>query len=377
MQNTKTKTGLVKFDSPELMAIEPSKAKHITETFVPMSKMVSGIEGDFSKIIEQAEKGITKEVIARARRLRLDIVKVRTATGRAKDALKEGLKREDKAIMGVHNILVWAVKDKEEKLLEIEKHFERIEQQRLEALQAERVKMLSQYVEDAHERKLSDMDLDVWLPYLGAKKKEHDDRIEAEKQAELARQEAERIRKIHNLRFAQAVPYYDFYKGDINSLGEMEEEEFQSLLIEAKEGKAEHEAKQARIRAEKEKAEKEKQALEKKLEAERKAAEENARKEREAAEEKLEAERKERERIEAELKAKQEAERKAAEEKKVEEQRKLQRGDDEKAEDMLKALYKVNSFVFKSEKHSKAYVVLCEKITAAIKEYKMAIETGE
>jgi hypothetical protein len=180
-------TEIVNFETPELLAIEKSKATQIKETFEPMTKMLYGFEDAFNEIILESEKGITKELCAKAKRLRLDIGRVRIDTGKAKDKQKEYIKLEDKAIMGVHNIIVWAVTEKEDKLKEIESFFETQEKLRLETLQKERVDLLTPYLEDAHERRLAEMEDDVWDAYLSAKKKEHEDRIEAEKQAELKR----------------------------------------------------------------------------------------------------------------------------------------------------------------------------------------------
>jgi len=187
----------------ELQGIEPSKAEQIKLTFEPMVKMLEGFENAYNEVIEEAKKEISLEITQKAKRLRLDIGKVRIQTGKLKDEQKAEYLRASNAIQGVHNILVWAVKDKEDKLTEIEKHFEIQEQTRLEELQNKRVAELSKYVDDAETRALSTMDEDVWNAYLGSKKKEYEDRIEAEKQAEIVRiakekaeaEERERIRQ--------------------------------------------------------------------------------------------------------------------------------------------------------------------------------------
>ena len=185
---------IVKIDAPELKVLEQSKAEQIKKTFEPMAEMLTGFEKDYNELVTDASKEITQNVTARAKRLRLDIGKVRIETGKLKDKQKEYIKLEDKAIMGVHNILVWAVKEKEDKLKEIEKHFEIQEQKRLEQLQADRVEKLSLYVEDAHERDLAKFADDEFEALLVMKKKEQEDRIAAEKKAEqerIAKEKAE------------------------------------------------------------------------------------------------------------------------------------------------------------------------------------------
>lgn len=217
----------------------------------------------------------------------------------------------------------------EKKLEDGEKHFERLEEQRLAALQAQRVEQLLPYVEDAEERDLSSMEQDVWEAYLAAKKAAHEERIAAERKAEEERQRQELIAQIRSERQEFVAPVYDFFKHG-EDLGEMRSADFTKRLEAARKAKAEHQAEQERIK-------KERQELEAKLEAERQeqarkeaerkkaeqAAAEKARKEREAAEAKAKAERERHERelqverdriakIEAEAKAQKEAEEKAA-----------------------------------------------------------------
>lgn len=194
------KLEIMKFDTPELQVIEKSKAEKIKATFEPMAKMLLEFEKAFEEVKSEAGKEITKDVTIKAKRLRIDIGKVRRDTEKVRIAEKEEYLRAGKAIDGVSNVLKWAVIDKENELKEIENHFEIQEQKRLEKLQAERVGKLLKYAEDAEERNLSDMDNDVWQAYFTTKKKEYDDRIAAEKQAEIDRiakekaEAAERVR---------------------------------------------------------------------------------------------------------------------------------------------------------------------------------------
>lgn len=273
-------TEIVNFETPELLAIEKSKAKQIKETFEPMVKMLETFEESFNKIISESKEGITKELTSKAKRLRLDVGRVRIDTGKLKDKQKEYIKLEDKAIMGVHNLIVWAVTEKEDKLKEIEDYFENQEKLRLETLQKDRAEQLLKYVNDAHERRLSDMEDDVWDAYLSAKKKEYDDRIEAEKQAEL-----DRIAKV---------------KAE-EELREQQRIENERLKAEAEKREKEIEAerkKQADLLA-KQKAESDRLA---KIEADKQA---KIKAEQDAI---IKKEREEKEKIEAELKAVREAE---------------------------------------------------------------------
>jgi len=343
------KNEIVKLEAPELQGLEKSKAEQIKATFEPMAVMLSEFETQFNEVVAESEKEITKELTMKAKRVRLDIGKVRIETGKLKDKQKEYIKLEDRAIMGVHNILVWAVKEKEDKLKEIEDFFEIQEQKRIESLQLERAEKISAYLPDAFERNLSGMEDDVWIAYFESKKKEYEDRIAAEKQAELDRiakekaeaEERERIRKENEL-----------------------------LKKEAEERE-----KQAKIEADKRA--KEEAARKAKEEAERKQREEKERKEREAHEAELKKQRDEieriereekakREKLEAELKAKEEAELKAKADAEAKLQAELSKGDADKIKDLIADLSALKTkYTFKSEKNLKMYgdvIILISKV---------------
>jgi len=341
---------LLKIDAPELSGLEPSKADKIKQTFEPMAEMLKGFEDSYSELITEAGTEITKDVTSRAKRLRLDIGKVRIETGKLKDKQKEYIKLEDKAIMGVHNILVWAVKEKEDKLKEIEQHFEIQEQKRLEELQAERSEKLSIYVEDAHDRDLSKFEDDEFEALLLMKKKEHDDRIEAEKKAEQDRIAKEK---------AEAEEREIIRKENEKLKKEAEEREKQAKIEEEKRNKAEA------LRKEKE--EKEKSAREAKERKEREAFELKLKQERE---EKAKIEREEkakREKLEAELNAKRKAEEKAKKDEADRLQAELNKGDKDKVSDLINELKSIKGkYSFKSQKNKQMFVDTCTLIDKVI-----------
>ena len=330
---------LVKFDTPELQAIGKSKAEQIKATFEPMAEMLAEFEERYNKLMAIPLEEITVDLTKEYKRLRLDVAQVRIDTGKAKDKAKEYLKLEDKAIMGIHNILVWAVKEKEDNLKERENYFEIQEQKRLEALQLERAEKLAPFVEDAHERDLAKFADDEFEALLAMKKKEQEDRIAAEKKAE-----EERIAK---------------------EKAEAEERERIRKENEQLRREAEERERQAKIEAEKRaKEEKERQA---KAEAERKEREEKGRKEREAYEAKLKAERKEKERMQRELEAKAEAERKAKEEEKLRIEAELNKGDAAKVKDLIADIEAMKTkYVFKSTKNQKMYADVCSLLDKVI-----------
>lgn len=341
---------LVVFDAPELESIEKSKAEQIRTTFEPMAEMLGEFEEAYNNIVAEAEQEITKEVTAKAKRLRIDIGRVRIETEKVRKEQKEEYLRAGKAIDGVSNILKWAVTDKENKLKEIENYYEIQEQKRIESLQKERAEKLSAYLEDAYERDLAKFADDEFEALLVMKKKEQEDRIAAEKKAE-----EERIAK---------------------EKAEAEERERIKKENERLKKEAEEREKLAKIEAEK----RAKEEAERKVkeDAERKAREEKERKEREVYETKLKAEREERERIEreerakrekleTELKAKQEAERKAKEEEELRLQAELHKGDADKIKDLVGDLESLKTkYTFKAAKNKKMYAEVIKILEDAI-----------
>lgn len=298
-----------------LQKLPASKADQIRAVFIPMAELAEGFDDQYNEVMAEAAEEVTPEVSARARRLRLDIAKVRVQAEHARKEAKAQYLLASQAIDGTARILKWAISEKEEALEAIEKHAERMEAERLERLQAERAEILSEYVQDAHERRLADMDEDVWAAYLATKRQEHEDRLEAERLAEEARKERERVERLTRERQAALAPFYSFVdEAAYKAAGDLSDGDFGKVLAAAMEAKDDHDAEQERVRAENERLAKEKAAAEAKAKRERekaeaaaKAAEEKARKEREAAEA---ARREELARIEAER----EKERKAAEE---------------------------------------------------------------
>lgn len=333
------KKTLLKIETPELSLVEESKAEKIKKTFEPMVTMLTSFEKSYNDLVVEASERITYELTQKAKRLRIDIGKVRIETGKLKDKQKEYIKLEDKAIMGCHNVLVWAVKEKEDKLKEIEKYFELQEKKRLEALQLERAEKLSLYVEDAHERDLAKFQDDEFDSLLSMKKKEQEERVEAERIAE-----EERIAK-----------------------AKKEEEEREIIRKENEKLKREAEERERLAKKEAEKREIQERERRLKEEAERKIREEKERKERAEYEAKLKAEREAKEKIKRELEAKEKRER---EERELEEARienELKKGDQEKVKDLISDLEKIKTkYEFESSSNKKMYKevsLLIDKIT--------------
>lgn len=341
---------LIKFETPELNQLQESKALAIKNVFEPMAKKIEEFEEAYNLILKEAGNEMTEELISSAKRLRLDISKVRINTEKLRKSQKAEYLLAGKAIDGISNILKWAVSEKEEKLKEIELFFIKQEEEKIFNLQRERESLLEKYIDDPSRLDLGNMDNDVWESYLKSKKEEYSDRIEAERiQKELRekreREEAERLKRIESENARLKV--------------EAEERERLAKIEEDKRKKAEQE-RIAKEEAEKAKLKAIQEAKEAKLRAEIKAKEDEAKRLAKIEEDK-------RKKLEAELKAKEEAEKaaKEAEEKRLEAE--LNKGDKDKFNDLLSDLEHIKTkYSFKSKKNKNMYSDVCILIDKVI-----------
>lgn len=318
--------------------VTPQISAQIQKTFEPMVKMLAEFETRYDEIVASE---ITQDTCTKAKRLRLDIAKVRTTTENVRKAEKEEHLRAGKAIDGVANILKFAVTKKEEKLEEIEKHFETIEAERIAKLAQDRAIELMAY-ECENVAGLGTMDEMVYANFLTGAKINFENKKESERKAEEERLRLIEVEKLHNQRKELLLPVWNFVPenkrndnfGNLSELEwnerlnwtlnekKLEDERQEKIIIENELLKKEAEEKEKQRKEEVRIAEEKLKAELAKAEAERKAIEEKNRIERERvyAEAKklkaeqdaiLEKERAERAKIEAELKAQKEADKMA------------------------------------------------------------------
>lgn len=331
---------------PKEFGLEEKNVKTIQEAFGP--KIAEREE--LNKIYTELIKGeLDMALCVKARELRLKLVKVRTGIAEIHKTQKAFFLASGKYVDSWKNKETEPVSQMEEKLSEIEMHFENIEREEKEALQAERITAVLPYLsEDAKLEDLEDytgMSDDVWDAYLSTKKKNFEEIKAAEKLAEEKRikedkEEKERLEKLRldNIRLQKEA--------------------------EEREEKAEKERK-AREKAEN-------LAAIERQEAEKKR-EEQARKEREIADKKYEKEREEREKVAAKLQEKEDAEVKAEQERKDAEQAELKKGDEDKIQDLVFDLNELKTkYEFKSTENKSLYEDVCgliDKVTNYIKSH--------
>ena len=285
------KNQLVEYQ-PQEYGLEESTAVELTQGLdIPKQERIPLIQ-EFDRV---SKLEVTQEKLKEFRELRLKIQKNRTqGFNKWHSNAKEFFLRGGQFVDAIRRKEIQINKDMERVLMQGEKHFELLEQKRLDDLQDERASLLSKYVEDASERNLSQMEEDVWDAYLQAKVNEYNARIEAERKAEAERiakekaeaKEPERIRKENEQLKAEAIERERLAKieADKRAIAEAER-----LEKERKEREV-YEAKLKAEKLERERIQKEEEAKRKKLEDEIQA------------------------RKDLELKAKQEAERLAKEE---------------------------------------------------------------
>lgn len=271
----------------ELEVLDESKAKQIEKTFAPMVEMLKSFEGQYDQVMEMEQ---SPEKCARAKRLRLDIARVRIDADKVRKEQKEQYLRAGNAIQGVYNILKFAVTDKEESLKSIEEYYKRIEEEKVKKLQAEREAELQRYEVDGTQIDLGNMTDDVWSNFLTGSKANYEARVAAERKAEEARREAERKVRLWRDRKDELAMYAHLGAYDDLTV-ETTESEYQNIKEAMQAKQKEYETRQARIRKEneelrkqKEKAETERRKLQEKAERERKQRLEEERRQREAAE---------------------------------------------------------------------------------------------
>jgi len=317
--------------------MDEKRAGEISASFEPMLAERHLIAKEYEAIIKEE---IDKDVSLRARFLRLQLVKVRTGIAEAHRTQKHMFLKAGQFVDAWKNASTLPVAQMEEKLTEIEDHFENIERERVARIRATRAEELwtygvTGYMMPAHLGQMEDI---VYANYLAGVKEADRLRQEAYEKAEEERIAKEKAEAAERERVRLENEQLKKEAAD------REKAEQARLKKEAKEReKAEVAAKAERLAAEA-KLKVEREAREQQEEAARKASEAAEAKleaEREASAAKLKVERDERERLEREKKEREEAELKARKELEAREKNKARRKTvDEGIRDALLAIDK-------------------------------------
>lgn len=195
--------------NPKLYGIEESKAKEIAAQFKPMLEKMESLEGEFNKIVKLPIEDA--ETSAKAKELRLKYVKVRTGTADIHKEQKSFYLSAGRFIDGWKNTQLFASQGIEDKLENIEKHQQRIEEQRVIDLQQSREKELALYnVENVEQLALGLMTDAIWSNFVLGMKTNHKQKEAAELKAEqdriaLEKKDAEEreAQRLENIRLKQ------------------------------------------------------------------------------------------------------------------------------------------------------------------------------
>jgi hypothetical protein len=253
--------------------IEESKALQITQAFTSELAELSLLDEQFNEI---SLKEITPELVELAKELRLKYVKKRTNIAKIHKAEKEFYLVSGKFVDALKNKATTPIEIKEEKLKSVEQYFENIEKESLRLLKIERTELLTQFgVENLDAMQLETMNNEVFNAFYSVCETKYNAKIEAEKQAENARIEKERINKLIASRRLEIAPYLQFYT-ESTELEKYSDTEFSNLILSLQNAKTDYELEQAKIKAENERLKKQADDLVLKLENERKEAERKA-----------------------------------------------------------------------------------------------------
>ena len=300
--------------NPAEFGLEENQAQTIEQAFMPKIVERDGIKPIYSELLT---KEITPQLCFEAKNLRLKLVKIRTGIAEIHKSQKAFFLAAGRYVDAWKNKETLPVTQMEENLEAIEKHYEKIEAERIAKLQEERASEMQKYEADFIPGNLGELTEQVWANFLLGTKTAYEQRKESERLA--AEKEAERI-----------------------AAEKAEQERI----------KAENE--KLRIQAEKDA--KEKAELEAKAKAEREAAQAALEAEQKAAREAAEKAAAEKAALEAELEAKAKAEREAAQAAELKLQAELAKGDADKVNDLIADLTALKTkYSFKSKKNQKIY----------------------
>ncbi len=252
--------------------LEENKAIEIESKFAPMIAEKEALLSIYNDIITSE---LTPGLCAKAKDLRNKLVKVRTGIAKIHKTQKAFYLAGGRFVDAWKNANTEPVTQMEEKLSEIEKHFENIEKQRIEDLRISREKELFPLLDEytPMTEGLGDMTDDMWEAYYTGKKSVFDKRVEDERLAEEARVDNERLDEIEKTRQNTALVYKDLWEESEYDFRDMCTDEFNAKLSSWKDKKSTLKAEQERIRKENERLQKEAAAIEAKNEAAKKERE--------------------------------------------------------------------------------------------------------
>ena len=221
---------LIKINAFEF-SLTQEKVDELIIPFIPLADEYKTYIPKIENIKEESKNWITLDLVNKAKRVKLDIAKIRTTTWKIKDTEKKMYLQVGNVIQKWHNLIVSVIEEQEEELEKIVKFFENQEKERLDKLQKERVELLTPYIQEISDLiALCNMDQDKfdWFLLLRKsqfeEKKALEEKLEAERIEKARLEEIERIEKIkENARIeAEAKVLSDKIEAEIKAKADLE-----------------------------------------------------------------------------------------------------------------------------------------------------------
>lgn len=247
--NTETITSNELIVIVEKSGLEATTAKSIQESMQPFFEETQRWkEKAFALVVTDVNQKAEMKMAGEARKA---LKAIRVSADKKRKELKEDSNRYGKAVQEVYNFIEAQIEPIETHL-ELQEKFAEIEAEKeKQRIKSERLEKLMPYDVAVNSDLIAAMDESMWLNYFNGVVKTHEDRIEAEKQAELERLENERLDKLENERRIEVAPFAQFITTN-SDLRIMSDEDYTNLLNALKAAKSEHEAEQKRIAKENE-----------------------------------------------------------------------------------------------------------------------------
>lgn len=180
------------------------RLEQIKEPFIPLAEEYKTHIPNIENILNEfKENWISIDLTNKAKRIKLDIAKIRTNTKKTKDSEKDWILQIWNAIQKCHNIIVDVIIEQEEKLEQIIKFAENQEKERINKLQNDRIYEVADYWVDWTNLSLWFMKDEVYALYLAwvkldyekKKKEEAELKIKLEQEELKRKEEQEKIKQ--------------------------------------------------------------------------------------------------------------------------------------------------------------------------------------
>lgn len=234
------KTGELTVQNYEIVGFDESiipvnRVAELKEKFVPMLQTFETHNENREAILEEfkqyTESGTAapKELIARAKRHRLDIGKIRVAIEKARKATNDEINKQKAGTDSLCKFISENITKDEKEMAEKETHNDKIEADRLKIVQDERSKLASEYgfTEEMDFSGMAQTVFDSFIAGLKATRKE-------EEEAKL-KQDLRISRQTECLNLSEFIEHYDAI-----DLAELSEDQYKSLLDTANKNKVEY-----------------------------------------------------------------------------------------------------------------------------------------